>query len=213
MNSDAQRLLWQHLNKLYVQDAEDNIFVLSIGKYLLYSDYSPVTLPQQAAHNTFDLVDSCIACNVNYSLKGSRISTQWEQLLYNGKGPPADAAQKPAFEDAKALLYTNYDTRERSELFKNYIKASAEFAAKRVALKRECHQEHGDNWKTIYDELLLTTEEYQQFQPLDREVSPYLQAIDEWVCGPLVNVMAPMKKSMYGTLNVSSCMYWLSLNL
>ena len=200
MNRDAQHLLWQHLNKLYVKKADESTFVLSIGKYLLYSDYSPVSLPQLAAYNTFELVDSCIACEVNYSLTGSRISTQWEQLLYHGKGPPADAAQKPAFENAKALLYTNYDTRERSDLYNNYIKASADFEAKKVSLTIECQQKYGDNWKTFYDQLLLATEEYQQFQPLDRDVPPLLQAIDEWVYGPLVTTMAPMKKSMYSKL-------------
>ena len=155
-----------------------------------------IRFPNSAAHNTFELVDSCIACNVNYSLTGSRISTQWEQLLYHGKGPPAGPEHKPAFENAKALLYKNYDTRERTELYKNYIKASAGFAAKKVSLMIECQQQYGDKWKTIYDQMLLTTEEYQRFQPLDREVPPLLQAIDEWVYGPLVTTMAPMKKSI-----------------
>ena len=172
------------------------MFVLSIGKYLLYADYSPVSLPQRAALNTFNLVDNCIACNVNYSPKGSKISTQWEQLLYHGKGPPAGPAQKPAFEYAKALLYINYETKERSELYKKYIKAKADFARKKVLLKMECKDSYGDNWKTIYNQLLGTTEEYQRFEPLDREVSPLLQAIDEWVDGPLITAMAPMKESI-----------------
>ncbi len=172
------------------------MFVLSIGKYLLYSDYSLVSLPKRAAYNTFDLVDACIACNVNYTLTGSRISTQWEQLLYHGKGPAAGPAQKPAFEHAKALLYINYETKERTELYKKYIKAKADFGEKEVSLKIECQRKYGDNWKSIYDQLLVTTEEYQQFQPLDREVSPLLQAIDEWEYGPLITTMAPMKESI-----------------
>ena len=60
----------------------------------------------------------------------------------------------------------------------------------------EYQQQYGDKWKTIYDQMLLTTEEYQRFQPLDREVPPLLQAIDEWMYGPLVTTMAPMKKSI-----------------
>lgn len=195
MNIDAHRLLWQQLNKLYVQD-DNSMFVLSIGKYLLYSDYSLVSLPEQAAYNTFNLVDDCIACNVNYTLTGSKISTQWEQLLYHGKGPAAGPAQKPAFENAKALLYVNYDTKERTQLYDNYIKAKADFGEKEVTLKIECQQKYGDNWKSIYDQLLVTTEEYQQFQPLDGEVSPLLQAIDEWEYGPLITTMAPMKESI-----------------
>ena len=35
------------------------------------------------------------------------------------------------------------------------------------------------------------------FQPLERKVSPLLEAIEEWVDGPLAPVMAPIKKRMY----------------
>ena len=47
--------------------------------------------------------------------------------------------------------------------------------------------------------MLLATDEYLQFDPLDREVSPLLQAIEEWEYGPLANVMAPMKEGTYSS--------------
>ena len=180
---------------MYGNDA-NSMFVLSMGKRLNYADYSPTEFPKVAGYNTFELVDSCIACNVNYSPTGSRISIQWEQLLDQGKGPKATAKQRPAFEKAKALLYKSYETREPSELYKKYIEAKFNLAKKKGKLMIECRQDYGDSWDTTYHELLSATEEYQQFEALDREVSPQLQAIDEWMDGPLANVMAPMKKGI-----------------
>ena len=197
MSTGVQRLLWQKLNEMYGNDPNSGMFVLTMGKRLNYADYSPTHFPKVAALNTFELVNSCIACNVNYSPTGSRISQRWEQLLYKGKGPKATAKQKPAFEKAKALLYKNYEAREYSELYKRYIDAKSALATKKVELEMECHQKYGDKWEAIYDKLLPATEEYQQFQALDREVSPLLQAIDEWVYGPLATVMAPRKKGSY----------------
>ena len=177
MSIDVHRLLWQQLSKMYGND-DNSMFVLTMGKYLNFLDYSPTNL-REAGHNTFELVNSCISCNVNYSPTGSRISIQWEQLLYQGKGPPATDAQRPAFEKARDLLYTNYKTREPTELYKKYLKATAALAEKKVELMRECQQKYGNNWEAFYKEMLPATEEYQQFQFLDREVSPLLQAIDE----------------------------------
>ena len=198
MGIDAHRLLWQQLNKMYGNGA-NSVFVLAIGKYLNHSDYSPTENFREAGHNTFELVNSCIACNVNYSPTGSRISIQWEQLLYHGKGPPAAEAQRPAFENARDLLYTNYKTRERTELYKKYLKAKAALAKKKVAMMIEYQQKYGNSWKDIYEQMLLATDEYLQFDPLDREVSPLLQAIEEWEYGPLANVMAPMKEGTYSS--------------
>ncbi len=192
MSIDVHRALWQKLNEMYGNDA-NSMFVLSMGKYLNYADYSPTEFPKVAGHNTFELVDSCIACNVNYSPTGSRISLRWEQLLYQGKGPKATAEQKPAFEKARDLLYVNYETRKPTELYEKYLKAKSAFEIKKVKLMGECRDKYGSNWETHYNELLPATEEYQQFQALDREVSPLLQAIDEWIYGPLANVMAPLK--------------------
>ena len=199
---DVHRLLWQKLNEMYGNDA-NSMFVLTVGKHLNYADYSPTEFPKVAALNTFELVNSCISCNVNYLPTGSIISLRWEQLLYEGKGPKATAKQKPAFEKAKALLYKNYEAREYSELYKRYIDAKAALAKKEVELQMECYQKYGDKWEAIYNKLLPATEEYQQFQPLDREVSPQLQAIDEWVYGPLATVMAPHKKGNTPTYIIS----------
>ena len=193
---DVHRLLWQKLDEVYGNDP-NSMFVLTMGKALYYADYSPTKFPKVAAHNTFELVNSCIACNVNYSPTGSIISLRWEQLLYEGKGPKATEEQRPAFEKAKALLYENYETRKPTELYEKYLEAKSAFERKKVQLMRECRQKYCDNWEANYNELLPATEEYQQFQALDREVSPQLQAIDEWVYGPLANVMAPLKQGNY----------------
>ena len=193
MSIDVHRLLWQKLNEMYGNDA-NGMFVLTMGKRLNYADYSPTEFPKVAAHNTFELVDSCIACNVNYSPTGSRISLQWEQLLYEGKGPKATAKLRPAFEKAKALLYKSYETREPSPLYKKYLETKFNLAKKKGELMIKCRQDYGDEWDAPYDELLHATQEYQQFQDLDREVSPQLQAIDEWVDGPLATVMTPLQK-------------------
>ena len=53
-------------------------------------------------------MNHCIACNPNYAPTGSKISLQWQELLFEGQGLGGTSAQKPAFERAKALLYTDY---------------------------------------------------------------------------------------------------------
>ena len=141
MSIDAHCLLWQQLTKIYGND-DKNVFVLTIGKYLNYSDYCPIENLRKAGHNTFELVNSCISCNVNYSPTGSIISIQWEQLLCHGKGPPATAMQRPAFEKAMALFYTNYETREPTELYKKYLEAKAALAEKKIEFIRECQQKY-----------------------------------------------------------------------
>ena len=196
MSIDVQRLLWQQLNKKYGNDT-NKIFVMTIAKHLSHSDYSPAKDLSEAALNTFELVNHCIACNPIYAPTGSKISLQWQQLLFEGEGPKATPAQKPAFEKAKALLYTNYETRERTELYKEYCRAKANFIEKKFMIKRECEVAYGDHWEAKFDEKFPTTEEYQQFQPLEKKVRPLLQAIDEWVYGPLAHVMTPIKTSMY----------------
>ena len=196
MSIDIQRLFWQQLNKKYGNDT-NKMFVMTIANHLSHRDYSPPKDLREAALNTFELVNHCIECNANYAPTGSKISLQWQQLLFEGEGPQASPAQKPAFEKAKALLYTDYEARERTELYKQYCEANVAFVEKRFALKRECELKFGNGWEAIFDEIFPTTEEYKVFQPLERQVNPLLQAIEEWVYGPLAPVMAPLKKSMY----------------
>ena len=160
MSIDVHRLLWQQLSNMYGND--NSMFVLTIGKYLNLLDYSPNNL-REAGHNTFELVNSCISCNVNYSPTGSRISIQWEQLLCQGKGPPATDTQRPAFEKARDLLYTNYETREPTKLYKKYLKATAALAEKKVELMIECQQEYGDNWEAFIRKCYLPRKSINSF--------------------------------------------------
>ncbi len=193
MGIEIHRLVWQVLNRMYGNDT-NSVFVMTVGKYLNYADYSPTEFPKVAALNTFELVDSCVACNVNYAPTGSRISLRWEQLVNHGRGPKATGKQKPAFDKARALLYKNYEIREYTELYKKYLEVKSAVARKKVDLEIECRQKYGNDWEIAYTKLLSATEEYQQFEALDREVCPQLQAIDEWVDGPLATVMTPMKQ-------------------
>ena len=196
MNIDVQRLLWQQLNKKYGNDT-NKAFVMTIANHLNHFDYSPAKDLREAALNTFELVNCCIGCNTNYTPTGSKVSLQWKLLLFEGEGPKATPAQRPAFERAKALLYTDYETRERTELYKQYSEAKVAFIEKRFAIKRECELKYGNKWEANFNEIFPTTKEYKVFQPLEREVSPLLKAIFEWVYGPLAPVMAPIRKSMY----------------
>ena len=50
--------------------------------------------------------------------------------------------QRPAFEKAMALLYTNYETREPTELYKKYVEAKAALVEKKVEFIRECQQKY-----------------------------------------------------------------------
>ena len=201
MSIDVQRLLWQQLNKKYGNDT-NKMFVMTIANHLSHSDYSPAKDLREAALNTFELVNYCIECNANYAPTGSKIAFQWQQLLFEGEGPQASPAQKPAFERAKALLYTDYEAREQTELYKQYCAAKAAFVEKRFAIKMECEQRYGNNWEANFEEIFPTTEEYKVFQPLKKKVSPLLQAIEEWEYGPLAPVMAPIRESTYNKLQV-----------
>ena len=194
MSIDAQCLLWQQLNKKYGNDT-NKTFVMTIANHLSHSDYSLAKDFREAAWNTFDLVNSCIACNANYAPTGSKISIQWKQLLFEGEGPEAGPAQESAFERAKVLLYTNYETRQRTQLYKKYCEAKEAFMEKKSAMMMEFQLKHDNNWEATLDKMLPTTEEYKQFQHLEKKISPLLQAIDEWVYGPLAIVMGPLKKS------------------
>ena len=169
------------------------MFVMTIANHLNHSDYSPPKDLREAALNTFELVNHCIGCNPNYAPTGSKVSLQWQ-------GPGETSAQKPAFERVKALLYTDYESREPTELYKNYYEAKVAFIEKRFVIKRECELKYGNKWETNFEEIFPTTEEYKVFQPLERKVSLLLEAIEEWVHEPLAPVMAPIKKSTYNKL-------------
>ena len=80
------------------------------------------------------------------------------------KGTSSNCNTKPAFEKAMVSLYTNYETRKPPELYKKYLEAKVALAEKKVELMRECQQKFDNNWEAVYNEMLPTTEEYQQFQ-------------------------------------------------
>ena len=179
MSVDYHSLLWQQLNKAYA--GTDQAFVMTTGMFPLYSDYSLSDGNAKIAEmNTFELTDRCIACGTNYNPTGAKISLLWDQLLNYGKGPPAGPELEPAFKNA------------RDRLYKAYIQTS-------IKMKYEYQEKYGDDWEKFYDEGIRATPEYKTWEKLNKEVTPLLKAINEWVYGPLQSrVIEPMRM---GTTN------------
>jgi len=113
------RLLWQALNNKF-KGSGRSTFVMATGQRLLYSDYDVSGNAGLAAYRTFELLDKGISRAANYSVTGSRISTMYEQLLTQGKGPNAGPQQQAAFEKAKRALYKVYDT-AHTDYYKDYL--------------------------------------------------------------------------------------------
>ena len=196
MSVDFHELLWQQLNKTFATGT-DQAFVMSIGKSLLYSDYSLTSGNEQVAvFNTFTLTDSCVACGANYNPTGSKISVLWDTLLNHGKGPQAGPEQQAAFEQARKSLFKVWDSRTPTPFYQSYLDANNAYQMKRLKMKIEYQKEYGDQWEAIFDEAIKATSEYQTYERLDKEVAPMLKAINEWIYGPLADTLAPMKKGM-----------------
>ena len=196
MSVDYHELLWQQLNKSFAKGSND-AFVLAVGKFLLYANYSEVNDNAiRAAFNTFELTDTCIGCSANYNPTGSKISMLWDQLLNQGKGPQAGPEQQAAFEQARSTLFKVWDTRTPTPFYQSYIDAKSAYLGKTILMKAQYKKEYGDGWEELYDQVIVTTPEYLNYQRLDKDVAPLLKAIDEWVYGPLYGTLAPMKKGM-----------------
>ena len=197
MSVDYHGLLWQQLNKSFA--GTNQAFVMTTGKFLLYSDYSLTNENTKVVErNTFKLTDTCIGCGTNYNSTGSRISLLWDQLLNQGIGPPAGPELEPAFKNARRQLYKVWDTRTPTPFYQSYIDANAAYYLKVVKMKHEYQHEYGDDWKEFYDEEIHTIPEYTIKEKLEKEVLPLFKAINEWIYGPLYSVLEPMKK---GTTN------------
>ena len=194
MSVDYHALLWQQLNKNF-GEATNNAFVMAVGKFLLYSDYSSTNEDTKlAASNTFELTDACIGCGANYNPTGSKISRLWDQLLNQGKGPEAGPEQQAAFERAKRVLFKNWDAEIPTPFYQSYLDAKIAYMEKAAQMKYEYMEKFGDSWEAIYDEVIRATTEYLTWERLDKAVAPLLKAIDEWTYGPLAGTMAPMRK-------------------
>ena len=88
------------------------------GKTLLHSDYSLThDNVNRASEKTFELTDACATCTTNYNPTGSNIHLLWEQLIYEDKGPEAGPQQQAAFEEAKRVLYKDYEEKIYSSFY------------------------------------------------------------------------------------------------
>ena len=194
MSVDYHALLWQQLNKSFATGT-DQVFVMSLGKFLLYSDY---TLKNKlAGWKTFELTNDCIGCGPNYNPTGEKISILWDTLLNKGEGPEAGPEQKPAFDNAKSALYKVWKNETPTPYYQRYLDAKSAYLTKKNDLEHYYKDHCGDGWKAEYDKAIKATPEYLTFERLDKNVAPMLKAIDVWRDGPLADVLAPMKKGMH----------------
>jgi len=188
------RLLWQALNNKF--KGNGSTFVMATGQRLDYSDYDVSGNARLAAYKTFELLDNGISCAANYSVTGSRISTKYEQLLTQGKGPNAGPQQQAAFEKAKSALYKVYDT-EHTDYYEDYLNKEKAVLQKRNQMESEYQEQYGDKWKSKFDKDFAVTDEYLDFKPKQQEVAPHLKALNEWRYGPLADTLVPMRKGMH----------------
>ena len=189
MSVDYHALLWQQLNKNF-GEGTNNTFVMAVGKFLLYSDYSLTNDNQKvAANNTFELTNTCLGVGPNYNPTGSTVSLLWKTLVKEGKGPSAGPEQQAAFEQARKALYKVWDTRTPTPFYQSYLDANSAYQLKRITMKYEYQEKYGDNWEAIYDEAIKATPEYLTWDRLHKDVAPLLNAIDEWVYGTLAGTL------------------------
>lgn len=193
MSVDYHRLLWQELNKNF-SNGTNSTFVMAVGQQLLYSDYDVSGNVKVAAYNTYELLNKTAKCGTNYTPGDSRISLKWKQLLYEGKGPNAGPQQQAAFEKARAVLYIDYANKKHTKLYEDYLDKKAARDMKKVEMEFDYQDKYGDRWQVRFDKMFPITRENQQFENLDREIRPYLRAIDEWTYGPLAGVLIPIKE-------------------
>ena len=190
---DYHRLLWQELNKNF-GDVSTTIFVMAVGQQLSSSDYD-ITAghAELAAHKTFELVNHTIPCATNYSSKGSSVSVMWERLL-QGKGPRAGPEHQPAFEEAKRVLFVDYDKNKPTELYQGYLDKEIALKQKEFQIEEECREKYGDQWRVNFDKKSQVSKEYIEFQCAAKVVQPHLDAIEIWRHGPLVHNLNHMKQ-------------------
>ena len=197
MSVDYHGLLWQQLNKTFAT-GPNQAFVMAVGKYLIYSDYYlAYGNDKAAAYNTFMLTNGCVACNANYNLTGSNMSTLWHTLFNAGRGPPPTGEQQARFENAKRRLYTDYDGDVESPRYKKYIAAQDALRAKKIELKKEIMKESTTDWEARLDSALRETKEYADMQRMEEEVGPLIKDLRIGQYGPLYETIKPFKDGMY----------------
>jgi len=204
------RLLWQALNNKF-KGSGKSTFVMATGQRLLFSDYNVSGNAGLAAYRTFELLDNGIPCATNYSVTGTQLSTKWEQLLNEGKGPNAGPQQQAAFEKAKSALYKVYDT-EHTDYYENYLNKEKAVRKKRVEMEHEYQDQYGDKWKSRFDKDFAVTDECMDFQPLHKDVAPHLKAIEEWRYGPLAGTLAPMRQGTYSVVTLEFLIVFVSIS-
>ena len=165
---------------------------MTVAQKLSACDYSIAhEHSEQAALETFKLVDHTVACATSCSLKGSTISGMWKRLL--DAAPKACPEHKQGFEEAKRVLYKDYDKKLYTELYQEYCKKEYALKQKELQIERELTENVGDQWKDKFEKNLKASDEYLQFQHADREVKHHLDAFNLYIDGPLHH----LKKGTY----------------
>jgi len=190
---DYHRLLWQELNKNFGNETS-TVFVMAVGQQLSYFDYDVCKNTKMAAYNTYQLVNSTIACGTNHNTAGSSISLMWERLL-QGKGPGAGQKHRPAFEEAKETLYVEYPKR-KNELYEKYLTKKNALEQKKVKMQDDCKKKYGNQWKANFEREFNGCIENNEFQDLKASVEHHLKAIEVWEHGPLFHILNPIKKGI-----------------
>ena len=205
---DYHRLLWQELNRNF-GDAS-SIFVMAVGQQLSSSDYDIDDQYSLAAHYTFQLVDHIISCATNYTPTGSLISRMFERLLRQ-KGQTAGPDHQPAFEKAKNVLYADYDTRQITELYQDYLDKEIALKQNKIIMKQEFQIKYGDQWQSNFNKWLQHSKEYIEFQRAAEVVQPHLDAVEVWKHGPLVHKLNQMRQGTYtdNTLKAYMVALWM----
>ena len=147
-------------------------FILRPGFTINPDDYDPVN--PDAPKNLALLVDDIPKVSDVWQSSGSRISTNWETLLKTGTAPMAtrpDSSLKEQFEEAKKMLYSDYDTLSKSPFFACLDSAAEEVTQKQLKLGKLAAE--------IHHQMLgpdATQEEYDKLYA--RLSPPYLDALD-----------------------------------
>ena len=191
MSVDYHRLIWQELNKSFANSI-DTIFVMRPGKQLSYYKYDVHS--DHAEYNTYRLVDETIACSPTYTPKGSKLSTMWE-YLFQGQGSLQDPKHKKDFERACEFLYEQYPAR-KSKFYVEYDTKQRELMEVKQKLKDEMIKNYPDDWKVYYNEKIVESEEYIQFEDIKERITPYLRAVKIWEYGLQTTIVDSFKKSM-----------------
>ena len=191
-SQDYHQAIWEAVKGHYC-DGISSTFVMSTGMSLDSADYD-VTNPK-ASYNTSVLVDNTLRCSINYEPTLSHVSTLWELLLNNGKGPNPGPSDKEAFENAKRLLYFDYSKLTRSKLYDQYYEKQDKCRKAKQKLENDLKKQYGDSWMDEFDKQWPTRPALIEYKDIQKKVEPLIAAIDVWENGTLYSTIKPLKDS------------------